>query len=138
MLNIDEFESTLNLQGADRYDYNLLTEKYAQYFKENAKVGDGVTLCYWSDREAYSIIKRTANTITIQRDKAILSPDFKPDFIPGGFFGTVVNQHEQSYTYEPDPNGSIKVAHWSNKNNGFYWEGLHVVPGRREFYDYNF
>ena len=138
MLNIREFEKTLNLQGVDRYDYNLLCEKYAEYFRDNAQPGDGVTLCFYSDAEAYTIIKRTAKTLTIQRDKATLSPDFKPEFIPGGFCGTVVNQHEQTYTYEPDPNGSVRIARWSEKKKGFYWHDLHVTPGRHEFYDYNF
>jgi hypothetical protein len=27
---------------------------------------------------------------------------FKPDFVPGGFFGRVMNNSEQTYTYEED------------------------------------
>ena len=64
------------------------------------KEGDGATVCYYTDRHACTVIKRTPKTLTLRQDKAILDPSFKPDFIPGGFFGTVINQNEQSYTYE--------------------------------------
>lgn len=109
-----------------------------QSFKDTAKVGDGATVVYWTDRHAYTIIKRTANTLTLRRCKAILSPDFKPDFIPGGFCGTVINQDEQSYTYEEDEKGRVVKAYWSDKYKCFRFGGLRVVPGRHEFYDYNF
>lgn len=105
----------------------------------DVKVGDGVTVHYWTDAHAGTIIARTAKTLTIRQDKAILSPDFKPDFIPGGFCGTVINQNEQTYTYEPDENGMIYKAYWSDRKCGFYAEKcLRVTKGRHEFYDYNF
>ena len=104
----------------------------------DVKVGDGATVTYWTDRHACTIIKRTAKTLTLQQDKAILSENFKPVFVPGGFMGTVINQNEQSYTYEPDPSGRIYKAHWSEKHGGFYSDGLRVIKGRHEFYDYNF
>lgn len=105
----------------------------------NAKVGDGATICYWSDREAGTIVKVTRKSITVQRDKATLSPDFKPEFIPGGFAGTVINQHEQSYTYEPDPSGRKMTFYWSDKYQSYGQPGsLRAIKGRHEFYDYNF
>ena len=105
----------------------------------DVKVGDGATVCYWTDMEAGTVISRTAKTLTIQRDKATLSEDFKPDFVPGGFFGTVINQDEQTYTYEPDPQGRIFKAYWSDRKHGFFAQQcLRVVKGRHEFYDYNF
>ena len=103
------------------------------------KVGDGVTVHYWSDANAYTIIKRTAKSLTLQRDKATLSPDFKPEFIPGGFCAHCTNQYEQSYTYERDPNGRIMKAYWSEKKKCFFADkSLRVTPGRHEYYDYNF
>ncbi|MBO6270306.1 MAG: hypothetical protein J6N19_14345 [Clostridium sp.] len=105
----------------------------------NAKVGDGATVVYWTDREAGTIVKVTRKTITIQRDKATLSPDFVPEFIPGGFAGTVINQHEQEYTYERDPNGRKMTFHWSEKYQTYGQPGnLRAIKGRHEFYDYNF
>ena len=105
------------------------------------EVGDGVTYKLYTDSYACTVIKRTPNTITIQRDKATLSPDFKPKFIPGGFSAHCTNNDEQSYTYERDPNGEIYVCHWSEKE-GRFRSGANgsfkIYRGRREFYDYNF
>lgn len=103
------------------------------------EVGTGATICLYTDRYACTVIKRTEKTLTLRRDKAVLDPAFKPDFIPGGFLGTVVNQNEQEYTYEEDPEGEIFRAYWSEKNKGFYvYKCLRVTEGRHEFYDYNF
>lgn len=106
----------------------------------NLKVGDGVTCCMWSDKHAYTVIKRTAKTITIQRDKAILSEDFRPEIIPGGFAGYCVNQDKQTYTYERNPNGKIYTCRWSDRLGGFKnpYKDSRLVIGRHEFYDYNF
>lgn len=118
-------------------------KEHAAYINENrlspavAKVGDGVTIHLWSDCHAGTIIKRTATTITVQQDKATLKPDFKPEFV--GMH--CVNQSEQDYDYEPDPNGEITVYRWSKKNNRYQGGGdgsIICTKGRHEFYDYNF
>ncbi len=102
-------------------------------------VGDGVTMHYYTDAEAFTIVKRTAKTLTLRKCKATLSPDFKPEFVPGGFLGTVINQHEQSYTYEEDEHGVLRKAYWSDAKQGFYVGGcLRCTKGRHKFYDYNF
>lgn len=105
----------------------------------NVKVGDGVTINLWSDRYAATIIKVTAKTVTVQRDKAILNPDFKPEWIPGGFAAHCTNQEEQRYTYERDENGRTYLFHWSNKYQRYGQpRDLNLSKGRHEFYDYNF
>lgn len=122
-------------------DFNITDKKVKTSAEIRAmyKVGEGATVHYWTDSNAYTIIARTEKSLTLQRDKAILDPNFKPDFIPGGFCGTVVNQYDQSYTYEKDPNGQIRKAYWSETKKGFYVEKtLRVSLGRHEFYDYNF
>lgn len=105
------------------------------------EVGDGVTLYLWSDAHACTVIAKTAKTITVQRDKAILSPDFKPKWVPGGFSAVCVNSHEQQWIYERDPNGAICRCWWSEKH-GCYRTGekgcVIVRPGRNEHYDFNF
>ncbi len=83
----------------------------------------------------------TAKTCKEQRDKATLDPNFKPEFIPGGFAAHCTNQDEQSYTYERDPNGEITKCYWSEKKGRFTTGGdqsIKIGPGRHEFYDYNF
>ena len=105
----------------------------------NAKVGDGATVVLWSDRYACTITKVTRCTITMRRDKAAISPDFKPDFIPGGFFGTVINQDEQEWTYEPNPDGTEYKFNWSKKYQMYGQpNNMKAIKGRHEFYDYNF
>lgn len=121
-----------------RHDMNEIMEKWNAYCHEHVTVGDGMTVNWYTDREAYTVIKRTAKTLVLQRDKATLSPDWKPHFIPGGFCGTVINQNEQEYIYEPDPDGRIIRAFWSEKDKRYKWQGLYLSYGRNEFYDYNF
>lgn len=105
----------------------------------NAKVGDGVTINLWSDRHAGTIIKVAKASITVRQDKAILDPDFKPEFIIGGFSAHCTNQNEQKYTYEPDENGHEQTIRWSRKCNQYGRPGnVTVSKGRHEFYDYNF
>lgn len=122
-------------------------------------VGDGATLCGYSDHHAYTVIKTTAQSITMQRDKATLLNGMnsgEPDALvchPGGFAGHV--EGIQRYAYEPDPNGEICVARmtkktrkaWTKQEDGSYKDVIHanfkngcstVLPGRREHYDYNF
>ena len=116
--------------------------KYAKAYESqvNLKVGDGITCKMWSDAHAFTVIKRTVKTITIQQDKAILDKDFEPEIIPGGFFGHCVNQYNQKYTYERNPNGKTYTCRWSDKLGGFknpLGRGC-VSIGRHEFYDYNF
>lgn len=101
-------------------------------------VGDGATSHIGSDAHAWTVtaVSPSGKTITIQRDKATIDPAFKPDFHPGGFVGHVSNSHDQSYSYEPDPNGVIRQARLTKR--GWSSAGMPVTKGRREFYDYNF
>ena len=99
---------------------------------------DSATQLGWSDRYAFSIIKRTEKTIVVQRDIAELVPSFKPEFIPGGFAGHCINQHEQDYTYRANPSGVTYPLRWSEKKLCYVYKGLEFIPGRREFNDYNF
>lgn len=115
-----------------------LKEKIAIEQRREVEVGDGVTVCFYTDREAYTVIKRTKRTITIQRDKATLSTDFKPVFEIGGFCAYCTNNNDQKYTYERDENGSIITCRWSEKNGCFMHGHCRIINGRREFYDYNF
>lgn len=106
---------------------------------ESFEVGEGATERLHSDSHAYTVIKvsPSGKTVTLQRDKATLSPDFKPQTIVGGFMGHTVNQHEQSYTYEADTEGHTITARFTKRG----WTtpgGSRISHGRHEFYDYNF
>ena len=101
------------------------------------EIGDGVTLHLWSDAHACTVIARTKTTLTIQRDKAILDPNFKPE--RDGMHCT--NQDEQEYTYERDPKGEVIKCRWSEVYGCFRTGSdgsMKITRGRHEFYDYNF
>lgn len=120
-------------------DGNRVADEYYKYFREAVAVGDGVTVCLWSDRHAYTVIGKTPYTLKLRRCKATLKESYKPEFIPGGFSAICVNNSAQEYDYEEDPDGEIVTAYWSKKRNRYYVNGRQVVTqGRHEFYDYNF
>lgn len=115
-------------------------------------VGAHISVSLYTDINAYTIIKKTATTILLQADKATLDPNWKPEFIPGGFAGHCTNQRDQTYTYDRDPNGAtIKISlrrskdengnerrRWKKAGVGTFEGGGNVYPGRRKFHDYNF
>ena len=115
-------------------------------------IGDGVTVSVYTDRQAYTVIKKGLNQMILQQDRATLDPSFKPEIIPVGFAGHCVNQSEQSYTYERDLNGQtvkITLRRWKDAegNQRRMWKQLgvsvrerggNVYLGRRAFHDYNF
>jgi len=107
-----------------RDEQDSLREKIAIYDKFNVKVGDGITISCWTDSYAYTVIKRTAKTITIQRDKAIRTD-------------TNGMSDCQEYRYEPNPNGEIKTLYWSEQK-GWVKGCYRGYLGRHEYYDYSF
>lgn len=137
-----------NEQGKQEWFEHHMKVRIPEHIKEHherrltpatAKVGDGATVVFYSDRHSGTIVKVTKSTITIRRDKATLDPSFKPEIIAGGFAGHCVNQNEQTYTYEPDENGELHTLHWSKKYNSYGRPNdLRAIKGRHEFYDYNF
>ena len=129
------------------------------------KVGDGATVHGYSDAAAYTVLKVTRTTVTLQRDKATLlngTQSGEPDaltFTPGGFCGHT--EGRQRYKYEANPEGEIIVAHlkksprkvslpcgeWEEVNGSLRTQKLEpfvafkssrVTPGRFEHYDFNF
>jgi hypothetical protein len=117
-------------------------QEYSSQFltPANVKVGDGVTMHLYSDSHAGTVVKVTKTSVTVQRDKSTLDPNFKPDFVVGGFAGHCTNQSDQRYTYEADPNGELVKFNWSKKYSQFRntKQGRSLTKNRHEFYDYNF
>ena len=90
----------------------------------DVRIGDGVTLKLWSDQQAFTVISRTQNTITIQRDAVKRTKDSTKQL--------------QFYTYKPNPKGKTITLRWS----GEHWRCPRgysaVLLGRHEYYDYDF
>lgn len=131
-------------QGVALYvfkEFKKKVEEFKKYYltPANIKVGDGVTINLWTDRHAATVIKVTKSMVVVQRDTAILNPDFKPEWIPGGFAAHCTNQDEQTYTYRRNPDGAITKIRWSNKFQRYGTPGnISLSKGRHEYYDYNF
>ncbi len=142
---IGRYEAEGNTDMA-KFVYERALEKAEEFHTKRlspvtVNVGDGVTIHLYSDAHAGTVIKKTKTTITVQQDNATIDPNFKPEFVVGGFAGHCTNQNEQTYTYEPNPNGNVTVYRWSKKYNRYQGGGdgsVTVTKGRREFYDYNF
>ena len=113
----------------------IMTEK-----NRELEVGDGCTVRFYTDRHACTVIKKTKTTITVQRDKATLDPNWKPEWVEGGFSAICTNQEDQTYTYERNPKGETYTLRWNEKAGRYinHTQGIRVYPGRHEFYDYNF
>lgn len=109
-------------------------------FRLCPKVGMGATVRGWSDRDPYEVIavSPSGKQVTLRAMKAERDPTWQPEWVAGGFAGTVVNQNEQRWIIESDPNGEvIKV---NLRKDGQYHHGASPVSMGRayRFYDYNF
>lgn len=93
------------------------------------EIGMGVTICYWSDRMAGTIVDISASgkTLIIQEDNS-----FRID--NNGMSDC------QEYTYSPNPNGQTHVA-TKRKDGSFRLmksKTLISIGHRRTFHDYSF
>ena len=107
-----------------------------------AKVGMGVTVLGWSDADPYEIVKvsPSGKTLTIRAMKATRNPDWKMDWVVGGFAGHLKNQDAQEWIIESDPTGWEVRANWSNKFDRFQSKRGKLAKdhGARKYYDFNF
>lgn len=104
--------------------------------KSDFIVGGGATVCFYTDRQAFTIIRCTDNMIELQRDK--ITQLTKTVISVGGFCGHCSNNNQIEYSYEKDANGKKIKAHWSKKKERFIYDGMSVILGKHEFYDFNF
>lgn len=110
------------------------------YANGGVTVGLGATIHHYSDASAYTIVavSKSGKQITLQADNAILDPNFRPDFHPGGFVGHVSNQNEQTYAYSRNLEAPLIKARL-HKDGRFYVGSSRVGIGYRSaFHDYNF
>lgn len=141
MMTIEEYRAARQAIYDDtRIDYyerqesleNLRTDWYF-----SLQVGDRASLKLYTDIEPCTIIKRTAQTITVRMDKATLAPNWKPEWITGGFSAICTNDHDQQWIIEEDPKGSTETFRWT-KDGKWVHNGCTVSPGWYKYYDYNF
>jgi len=94
----------------------------------------------YSDVKPFEVVRRVSDkTLEVRAMKAERDPTWKPDFVPGGFCGTVVNQGSQRWIITSDPSGVVRRIRlgkrgWKDAHGGRY--DLSDKPVK--FYDYNF
>lgn len=94
----------------------------------------------YSDVTPYEVVRVVSEkTLEIRRMSAERDPNWTPDFVPGGFFGTVINQNSQTWIITSDdtaPVIRIRLGKhgWKDAHRGRY--DLADEPHR--FYDFNF
>lgn len=109
-----------------------------EWYNEMA-VGDHCHICHYSDVSPVTVVKRTAKTITVRYDKAERDPEWKPEWIPGGFSAYCTNNDEQRWIISEDLDGKTDVFRWSKVYNVFRNKhGEKLFPEWRKHYDYNF
>ena len=115
-------------------------------------IGDGISVSAWTDVAAYTIVKRTPKTITLQADKCTLINQNKLKFHAGGFLAHCSNQEAQRYSYEEDADGmviKITLREWLDEEGNVRrkWKltrtrtfemGGNAYAGRRAYRDFNF
>lgn len=105
--------------------------------------GEYLTETLWTDTTPYKVIDRTATTLTLQEVRVERDPEFKPNFIKGGFAGHCTNQDEQTWLYAGLGDDIVKVRLvksryygsdklWGSKGREF------IANGANRKYDYNF
>ena len=95
----------------------------------------------WSDRHAYEVIRKVSDiTYEIRRMDAVLDPQWKPEWVCGGFAGRCVNQHTQKWIFSQNESNPIirirkkkKGAAWCRGQDIFYPSNNPL-----EFRDFNF
>ena len=102
-------------------------------------VGQGATICHYSDRTACTIVavSKSGKTISLQTDHAKLD-NWKPEMIPGGFAAHCTNNHSQRYRSLPNPDAPVWKARLCKDGKFRTPNRERVIPGRHHFHDYNF
>ena len=127
-----------NLEGT--YDERRKAElkMFEDWYKE-MEVGDHCHIKHWSDVSPCTVIKRTKSTITVRYDKAERDPNWKPEWIVGGFSAHCTNNEDQEWIISEDPDGRVETFRWRKTRNCFMNTAEEkLFPEWMKFYDYNF
>lgn len=112
----------------------------------NPQVGDKVHVCFYSDVLPGTVIKRTAKSCTVRYDDVAKDPNWKPEFVVGGFAAHCLNQESQSWIITNNPDGVTyrfflhKSGQWQMSSAGSNEAGRRprLGPGWVYKLDYNF
>jgi hypothetical protein len=106
--------------------------------------GEYVTETMYSDCHAWVVVGRTAKTITVSPVLVKRNPDWKPEFIAGGFAGHCVNQQDQTWLFDQIDTAvtkTLRVVKTRRGGSDMMWRykgTTFIANGAVEIYDYNF
>ena len=94
----------------------------------------------YSDVNPFEVVRRVSEkTLVIRRMKAERDPEWKPEFIAGGFSGTCVNQSKQKWVIESDDTADTVRIRFGKKGWRDAFGNRYVISKTPfKFYDYNF
>lgn len=113
---------------------------------ETFAVGDRVHYNGWTDVYPATVVKVTPTTVTVRQDNFRKDPEWKMDWVDGGFAGHVTNNYQQKNVIEPDEGGTRFVKFTLRAKRGEFVQVGYSSTGPRStlhqgwdaFYDYNF
>lgn len=104
---------------------------------KNLPEGNYFTEIGYSQSYPWREVSRTAKTVKLAKVNVKKDPDWKPEFLPGGYAGHCTNQSEQTWLFDGVDEGYSKTIRMTKK--GWSHRGVKFTEGRAsEFYDYNF
>ena len=98
----------------------------------------------YSQQYPWVVVKRTAKTVTLAKVVVKADPEWKPNFVLGGFIGHCDNQHQQTWLFDHiDESRTVTIRQVKSRYCGedMMWghQGVKFYEDRAvEFYDYNF
>lgn len=102
-----------------------------------ARTAKYVNMHGYSDIEPREIVRVISDkTIEIRAMRVERDPNWKPEFVPGGFAGTVTNNESQRWIITSDPTAPTFRIRLSKR--GWGRGRFHLSNTPRYFYDYNF
>lgn len=94
----------------------------------------------YSDVTPYEVVRRISEkTIEIRMMDFENNPDWKPEFVAGGFAANCVNQNEQKWIYKSNTQNPVIRARLRKDGKWHSAHGPHRMSDKpHRFYDYNF
>jgi len=94
-----------------------------------------------TDVNPFEIVRRvSAKTLDIKPMTAVKDPNFKPEFVPGGFAAVCTNQYRQEWLITSNEDAPVKRIrlHKDGWFKGAHGERYRIAEHPVKFYDYNF
>ena len=94
----------------------------------------------YSDVNPYEVIRRVSDkTIDIRPMDAERDPSWQPDFVSGGFCGTVINQSEQKWVITSNPQArTVRIRLGKQGWRDAHGNRYRLADKPVKFHDYNF